>query len=353
MVDLRELGWDDFWESAFQPYRASGLFPTRVVLEDKNAYAVVGEAGEWPARVAGRLLQNTARDAFPKVGDWVAVAKKPSDGRAVIHGLLPRRTVFTRKITGREAAPQVLAANIDIAFIVQALDETFNPRRLERFLVMAHEGGSEAVVVLNKADLCKDLDARLADARAVSGSAKVLILSGKTRLGLGELRRCLAPGRTCAFIGTSGAGKSTLINRLYGEAIQPTLEVREHDSKGRHTTAWREMILLPSGGLVIDTPGMREFQLWHADGGLAEAFPDVAALAVQCHFRACTHTTEKRCAVLQALANGSLSVQRFDSFKKLRQELDRLASARRENAYLRNRRHAGNLRRLAAEEPFE
>lgn len=353
MVDLCDLGWDPQWEAAFAPHHAENLLPGRVALEDKNAYVVVTVAGETVSRVAGRLLHGTAQERFPKVGDWVALSRKPTDSRSVIQAVLPRRTVFARKIPGREAAPQILATNIDVAFIVQALDDTFNPRRLERFLVMAHEGGAQAVVVLNKADLCDNLEDRLKETRSAAGSAPVLVASGRTRLGIGLLRRYLAPGRSCVFVGTSGAGKSTLINRLHGQAIQATLEVREHDGKGRHATTWRELILLPGGGLVIDTPGMREFHLWLAEGGLDDAFPDVAALALRCHFRACSHTQEKRCAVQAALTDGSLPAQRFASFQKLRQELDTLARERREHTYQLRRRHAGAIRRLAAEGPID
>ncbi|MGE3309694.1 MAG: ribosome small subunit-dependent GTPase A [Limisphaerales bacterium] len=348
-VDLADLGWDSHWAGAFAPFRLENLIPGRVALEDRNAYIVVTASGETQARVAGRLLRGTAPDRFPKVGDWVALSLKPTDSRAVIQEVLPRRTCFARKISGRESSRQILATNVDVAFIVQALDATFNPRRIERFLVMAHEGGAQAVIVLNKADLCDAREERLAETRAAVGAAPVLVVSGRTRLGLGELRRFVAPGRSCVFIGTSGAGKSTLINRLHGQPIQTTLEVREQDGKGRHATTWRELILLPGGGLVIDTPGMREFHLWTADGGLDEAFPDVASLALRCHFPSCSHGTEKRCAIQAALADGTLSPQRFASFQKLRRELDGLAKDRREQGYLLRRRHAGALRRPPAE----
>lgn len=352
-VDLADIGWNAEWEALFAPHRDAGCHPGRVALEDKHSFSVVTAHGEVPARIAGRLQhESPGPEHLPKVGDWVALRHKAGDTRAVIHQVLPRRTSLTRKLAGREAAPQVLATNIDIAFVVQALDATFNPRRLERFLVMVHEGGAQGVVVLNKIDLEDHVPERIAAAHAAAGQTPVIAVSAKTRKGLGELRRFVAPGRTCVLVGTSGVGKSSLINRLYGEAVQATLEVREQDSKGRHSTTWRELILLPGGGLVIDTPGMREFHMWLADGGLDEAFPDIAELSLRCHFRACSHTKEARCAVRDAIHQGHLAAERFASFQKLKHELDYLAEERREHTYTLRRRHAGNLRRLLHEPPI-
>jgi ribosome biogenesis GTPase len=346
MVSLEQLGWDAGWENHFAAHRETGLCPGRVALEDKHAFVAVTIEGEIAARVAGRILhERPSPDLLPKVGDWVALSHKPRDARSVIQAILPRRTSLTRKVPGRENAPQVLAANIDVAFVVQALDAELNLRRLERFLVMVHEGGAQAVVVLNKADLAMDLAGAVAQARPAIGATPMVVASAHAGAGMDELRKYLPPGRTGVFVGTSGVGKSSLINRLHGEPIQATLEVREHDRKGRHSTSWRELILLRGGGLVIDTPGLREFHLWLAEGGLDEAFPEVAALATHCRFRACSHTTERNCAVQAAVLEGTLSSERLASFQKLRHELDYLARERRDHTYLARRREATLRRR--------
>lgn len=350
-MKLEALGWDAAWAEAFAPHQTAGLVPARVAIEDKHAYRVVTTEGEIAAKVTGRLLHLTRNPgALPKVGDWVAVTPEAGAERVAIHGVLPRRTAITRQAAGTGRAEQVLAANVDLAFLVQALDISFNLRRLERFLVMVREGGVQPVVVLNKADLCDAVARREAEARAVAGPAPVVITSAQSRRGVSPLKEFLQPARTVVFIGASGVGKSSLINQLYGEEIQATIEVREHDAKGRHTTAWRELIQLPGGALVIDTPGMREFHMWLAGEGLEEAFPEIAALAAGCHFRDCTHGNEKGCAVLAAVADGSLGRDRHASFQKLRLELDYLADERRRHTYLARKRDAAvrrNARYLA------
>ena len=306
-MDLALLGWNSFFEEAFAGWREKGLLPARVVMEDKHAYVLVGERGDFSAAVTGKLLHQRGCNAdLPKVGDWVAVALMEKEGKGVIQAVLPRRTRIARKMPGREVEEQILAANIDTAFVVQALDQSFNRRRLERFLVMVHEGGATPVVAA----------------------------CAKTGRGLKQLRELVRPTETVVFIGPSGVGKSSLINRLYGEEIQATIEVREQDAKGRHATTWRELIQLPWGGLVIDTPGMREFHTWGADDGIREAFPDVEEMAVRCHFRDCTHTAEKRCAVQEAVACGVLARERYESYLKLQRELDYLAEERKKHTYL-------------------
>jgi ribosome biogenesis GTPase len=329
-LSLSRLGWDADWEASFAPHRARGLRAGRVAVQDKHHYVLFAEEGELMAQIAGKLLHGLKSDAeLPKVGDWVAFKPTmPGEAKAVIQAVLPRRTKLGRKIPGRETEEQILVTNIDLAFIVLALDETFNPRLLERFLLMVVEGGARPVVVLNKADLCADLEGHLAETQQCAGDAPVVAVSAKTRRAMRSVLDFIKPGAAVVFIGTSGVGKSTLINRLYGEAIQPTTEVRESDSKGRHTTTWRELIVLPNDGLVIDTPGMREFQLWMAGEGIHEAFPDIDLLALKCRFRECRHGSEKDCAVQAALASGTLTQERFDNFLKLRRELEFLSQAR-------------------------
>lgn len=338
-VDLATLGWSSFFADAFARHLPLGLSPARVATEDKHHYTVVGETGDLLAVIAGKLHHRRgSNDALPKVGDWVAIARQPGEEKAVIHAVLPRRTTLTRKGTGREIAAQVLATNLDTAFVVHALDITFNVRRIERFLVMINEGGAKPVVVLNKADLCDDAEARLAETKAAAGDAPVFIVSARTRKGIGQLREFIRPGETVAFIGTSGVGKSSLINRLNGETTQPTLEVRASDSKGRHSTTWRELIPLPGGGLVIDTPGMREFHMWVAGEGLDETFPDLAAIGAGCRFRDCSHNEEPGCAVKAAVEAGQLSRERHSSFLKLQRELAFMAEERKQHIYLVNKR---------------
>ena len=345
-MDLTLFGWDPFFEAAFAPWREQGFLPARVAMEDKHAYVVLTEQGDMAASVSGKLLHQRGCNAdLPKVGDWVALTVVAGEGKGLIQGVLPRRTRLARKLPGREVQAQVLAANIDTAFVVQALDHSFNRRRLERFLVMVHEGGAKPVVVLNKTDLCDSLEARVGEARLAARSAPVVAACAKTGRGMKQLKELIPATETIVFIGPSGVGKSSLINRLYGEEIQATLEVREHDAKGRHSTTWRELIQLPWGGLVIDTPGMREFHSWDAENGLREAFPDIEEISVGCHFRDCTHTVEKRCAVQSAVADGKLARERYENFLKLQRESDYLAEERKKHTYLARQREAKVARR--------
>lgn len=334
-MELTQLGWNAERDEQFAPYLAKGLVPARVAVEDRHFYRVWTADAELSAQVVGKFIHESRRDhsVLPKVGDWVAVKLLPNEEKAMIQAILPRRTQITRKMTGRDTAVQILATNVETVFIVTAADASFNTARLERMLVMAHESGARPVVVLNKIDLCDDLDARLAEATRVAGDALVLAACAITGRGVKKLAALIKPGETVVFIGTSGVGKSSLINQLYGEDIQATLEVRVNDAKGRHATSWREMIFLPKGGVVIDTPGMREFHIWAAGEGAKETFPEIETLAQRCHFRDCTHTKEKTCAVLEALTAGTLPRERYDSFVKLQLEISYLREAEKRAAW--------------------
>ena len=328
-MDLGTLGWNDEFARHFEPWRDQGLLPGRVGHEHQHIYRVYLESGEPLAHVSGRFRHQakTAAD-YPAVGDWVAVQPRGAHHRVFIQGVLPRRSRFSRKVAGTTTEEQVIAANVDTVFLVSGLDNDFNPRRIERYLVTSWEGGVSPVVVLNKADLRDDVSPFVEEIRRVAPGVPIHAVSCKSRSGLDELSQYIGPGRTVAMLGSSGVGKSTLINRVLGLERQRTREVREHDSRGRHTTSHRELIVLPAGGLLVDTPGMRELQLWEATTALDETFGDIRALAERCHFRDCRHETEPRCAVREAVDQGHLAPERRESYVRLLRELDALDERR-------------------------
>lgn len=333
LQSLQSLGWNDHFDSAFAPLREPALRPGRVAREDRERYTVLEPDGARPAVLAGRMRHEAQRRLdLPAVGDWVVV-RGEATGTATIVAVLPRTSAFVRKVAGETTEEQVVAANVDTVFLVNGLDGDFNPRRIERYLAAAWESGAQPVVILNKADLADDLEARIAEVEAVAPAVEVVPLSARDGQGVDALARWLAPGRTVALIGSSGVGKSTLANALLGESRLATGEVREDDSRGRHTTTHRELVVLPGGALLLDTPGMRELQLWADDESLDGAFPEIAALAESCRFRDCAHAGEPGCTVRAALADGSLDEARFASWTKLQRELRWLAS--RQDARLR------------------
>ncbi len=348
--DLVALGWSDAETSAFALHGARGLAPGRVTLEHTHIYRVWTDAGEWLARVAGRLRHEAAaRRDFPAVGDFVALAPPGPDGRATIRVVLPRRSAFRRKVAGSRTDEQVVAANIDTVFLVSGLDADFNLRRLERYVLLARDSGASAVVVLNKADACDDVEARVAEVATVAPAVPVLTVSARAGTGLDALAARVEPRRTVAFLGSSGVGKSTLINRLVGADLLPTREVRESDGRGRHASTSRQLVVLPNGGLVIDTPGMRELQLWDVGGSFAGSFDDIEALGAGCRFRDCRHRGEPGCAVQAAAEQGRLSAGRLENYRKLdeerrqivtkQDEQTRLARQRRDTLISRARRY--------------
>lgn len=318
-MTLADLGWNDFFADAFAPHAAAGCIPARVTLELKGFFEVTGETGARLGECTGKFIHAARSPAdYPTIGDWVAIAPQEGDDtRAAIHAVLPRRTKFSRKAAGDHVVEQVVAANVDTVFLVSALDGNYNLHRVERYLAAAWASGAQPVVLLNKADLNDETDAIAAEIAGVSRDIPLHVVSAQTRRGLKALAPYLRPGRTVAVLGSSGVGKSTLINRIVGDRVQDTQEVREADHKGRHTTTQRELIVAPSGVIVIDTPGMREIQPWDAGAGIDAAFDDVTSLIARCRFRDCTHTVEPGCAVQAALADGSLDLERWQTYQRL------------------------------------
>jgi ribosome biogenesis GTPase len=330
MID--DFGWSPALGQAFAPYAARGFIPGRVAIQQRGSFHVITEHGELRAGLAGRLVHAVPEGGHPVVGDWVAVAARPTEGTATIQDVLPRRTLFTRQAAGGRHA-QAIAANIDIALLVSSINDDLNPRRLERYLAAAWARGARPVLVLTKTDLCADPAAWIAAAEAIAFGVDVLAVSAVSGSGMAEFARLLRPGETCVLAGSSGVGKSTLVNALAGADIMATGGIREDDAKGRHTTTHRELIRLPGGALLLDTPGMRAFGLIDAQDGLGVAFDDIEALAGACRFRDCSHTTEPGCEIIAALEAGSLDAGRLKNFQKLQRELDR--AARREDPIAR------------------
>jgi ribosome biogenesis GTPase len=339
---LTALGWDDAWSVAFKPYRADGLTPGRVAVQHRGAYDLLTETGEVRGSVSGRLRRAAASPVdFPVVGDWVAL-DTGTDEAASIQAVLPRRTKFSRRAAqdseSDTAREQVVSANVDIVFVTSALGGNVNIRLLERYLTLAWESGAQPVILLTKADLEPDPEGIVADVAAIGEEVPVVAVSTRTGLGLDAVGSRLGPGVTGALLGPSGAGKSTLVNTLAGEELLATGSMLASGG-GRHTTTRRQLVILPSGGLIIDNPGMREVHLWLAEEGLDEAFPDIAELEARCRFSDCSHEVEPGCAIQAALADGSLARERWQSYRALRRELAELDErlARRERSRARRR----------------
>lgn len=322
-MNLNDFGWcpGSSLDLAFAPFAQAGLVAGRVVSEHRGAYRIYTASGETEAQVTGHFRHQAADSlAFPAVGDWVAVERQGDRNPATIHQVLPRTSQFVRKAAGAPTEGQVVAANVDTVLLMSGLDGDFNLRRIERYLVTAWDSGANPVLVLNKADVCADLEEAIAQVEAVAIAVPIHPISAATGQGLAQLDPYLAPGKTVALIGSSGVGKSTLTNYLLGQPQMATQTVRADDSRGRHTTTHRQLLPLPSGALLIDTPGMRELQLWTAGSGLEETFGDIEALAADCKFRDCRHEGEPGCAVQGAIAAGTLSPQRLQSYQKLQRE---------------------------------
>lgn len=326
-LDLMILGWNDLLQQHYETYREQGYTAGRVVKEHRHYYLIAFESGERLGEVSGKLrFDASGRTDFPAVGDWVLC--KEDGERAIIHAIFPRRSKFSRNVAGSVTDEQIVAANIDTAFLVMALNQDFNLRRLERYLLLAWDSGANPVIVLSKADLCDNAEEKLLEVQAIAPGVPIHRISAIEASGLEALQPYLTEGKTAALIGSSGVGKSTLINALAGQELQRVNEIRLEDGRGKHTTTHRELIVLPHGGIIIDTPGMRELQLNAAEDSLNSAFEDVEALIDQCRYRDCKHRSEPGCAIKAAVASGELDARRYQNYLKMEKEL--AYAARRE-----------------------
>jgi ribosome biogenesis GTPase / thiamine phosphate phosphatase len=325
-VLIQDLGWDAYFEALWSENAQDGCVPARVVSQQRGLWRVVGDFEECWAEPSGKFRKESETGGdWPAVGDWVSVEMRPEKQSAMIQRVLTRRSRFVRKVAGKQIAEQVIVANIDVALIVAALDGDFNVRRIERYLAQCWESGARPAIVLNKADACTESRELAAEIEGIAMGAPIYVVSAKTGEGLDVLEASFRKGQTIVLLGSSGVGKSTLVNWLLQEERQTTHAVRESDSRGRHTTTSRELFMMSSGAMIIDTPGLRELQLWNASEGVTQTFADVDELASKCRFTNCQHQQEPGCAVQAAIRASILDADRLESWRKLQREQEFLA----------------------------
>jgi ribosome biogenesis GTPase len=324
-MNLIELGWNSFFDAQWETFKDESLYALRIVRENREQYLAYGELGEFHCEVSGKFRHNSnSKSKYPAVGDWVAASVRDEEKKATIHAVFERKSFLSRKVVGENTDEQIVAANIDFIFIVTGLDDNYNLRRIERYLTMAWNSGAIPIVILNKADLCEDAESKKLEVESIAIGVDVLLVSSMSSSSLELLKKYTNPGKTIAFIGSSGVGKSTLINSLLGTNKQKVNSVSGLGSRGKHTTTYRELILLDNGCIVIDTPGMRELQLWGDEDGLKQTFDDIKELALYCKYKDCNHISEPGCAILEAVKKGNISQERLDSYYKLKKELSYL-----------------------------
>ena len=329
-MNLEDLGWNDYFKTQFENFENTNeLVPARITQEHKGLYMIINSEGEYLAEISGKM-RYTARGYadFPAVGDWILAKIFPQENKGIIHAVLKRKTRFSRKAVLSGGMPdsqgkteeQVIASNINTVFIVNSMDSDFSLRRIERYMTSVYDSNMNPVIVLNKSDIVSDIDSYINQAESIAFGVPVIPVSGLTGDGIDNLRKFIHPGETIVFLGSSGVGKSTIINCLTGTDSQKVNEVREADRKGRHTTTTRELIMLPDGGILIDTPGMREFQPWKGEKDTGSAFEDIESFAQNCRFKDCSHESEPGCAVKEALSNGHLDPGRFKNYMQMKRE---------------------------------
>lgn len=332
-MTLNKWGWNNFFAGHFESHNDTNVFAGRVALQYNNIYKLLTAEGEVWAELSGKLrYQARGPQDLPAVGDWVIIRPVSGESKVIIQHVLSRQTKVSRKVAGAPMDEQVLAANINTIFLVMGLDQDFNLRRLERYRLVADESGAGLVIVLNKADLCEAIPLRLEAVKSIAPDVPVVVLSATRDSALDPLFDYIDEGRTVAFLGSSGVGKSTIINRMLGAAQQQVQAVRASDGRGRHTTTNRQLIPLPTGGLLVDTPGMRELQLWVEGETMGNTFADIEAIAGGCRFRNCRHESEPACAIQQALNDGQIDLHRFENYQKLQRERRHLELKRDEKS---------------------
>ena len=341
-----DFGWDEYFAREWSEHDTEKMFPGRIIADYGQMLRVAADGGEL---LVNRPVQKNDDDWQVAVGDWVALSSAANTGQALLRFVLKRKTKFSRAAAGMVVKEQVVAANVDYVFLMQSLNRDFNMRRLERYLIAAWESGAVPVVVLTKADCCGDVDHKKAIVYDTAPGVEVHALSCVTGEGLEEIRKYLVRGKTIAFLGSSGVGKSTLVNTLAGEVLLKTAAIREHDSRGRHTTSHREIFLMSGGGLILDTPGMRSLSLWEADTGMEVMFGDIEELIRRCRFYDCTHQNEPGCAVREALHDGRLGRQRWDSWLKLQKELEHLEAKKEGKLRLKEKQWGRQISKLQKE----
>lgn len=338
MDKLKLYGWNEFFEAYFSEYAGNGLSAARVAVENRNNYELYSEFGELTAEKSGKLFYNSDSGDLPAVGDWVVIKPIINENKALITAVLPRKAKFSRKKAGATTEEQIVAANVDTVFIMSSLNQDLNFRRMERYLALAWDNDIKPVLILSKADLSEDYYARLAQTEENFPGTDVHVISAVKNAGIDELFQYFEGNKTVAVIGSSGVGKSTLINSILHWRKMKVSDISLYKDKGRHTTTHRELTLVPGGGLIIDTPGMREIQLWEGGDGLSELFEDIEQLALECKFSDCKHLSEPGCAINAAIENGSLDEKRFKSYKKLQNEIKYFQRKQNKKAHLQEKK---------------